>query len=691
MTGPVVQVTIDVAAGPTAQFRPSEMFGAGIDGAGKREVARLFTATNLAKMESAGLGPVSYRLRTELAIEAWHWNEEGAWSDPAREQGYWTSSDRPRHPVLISYGYRLPRRGDTIDQANNKGYSRLDDGDLASFWKSNPYLEAGFTGEGRSRPQWVVVEFPRPEAIDAAVIRWAVPFAKRYQVQYWTGADAYDDAGRWRTFAGGAVNDGQGGAAQLKLAAQPVKTRFVRVLLEVSSNTAPHGSSDPRDAAGFAIAEISLGAFMQGGRFVDSVRHAPSRGQTIMHVSSTDPWHRAVDRDPDLEQPGFDRVFNSGITRGLPVMVPVGALYDTPQNAAAEVSFLKARGYLVRRVEIGEEPDGQDVSPEDYGALYLEFARAVHAADPTVTVGGPSLQAAVSDTWLDANPDHSWTRRLMHYLSGRGALGSLGFFSFERYPFDDLCGDLGRKLVRETAMLSADLSRLRADDVPAAIPWIITEYGLSAFGGRGEVEMPGALVDADIAAQFASTGGAGAYLFGYGPARPYQGGRTCAGYGNLMLFEADAQGGALAPMPTFYESRMLTQDWAGGDDQIDAVFTAHIGARGGSGSTLTAYALRRNDGRWSLLLINRDRKAVHSVRIVLRTAARPAQMAGPLHIVQYGQAQYLWAPKGEQGRPGRDLPPLRFQLDRPGGAIDLPPWSLTVVTSANPAGAKDSQ
>ena len=36
----------------------------------------------------------------------------------------------------------------------------------------------------------------------------------------------------------------------------------------------------------------------------------------------------------------------------------------------------KKRGYPVSHIEMGEEPDGQYMLPEDYGALYLQFATA---------------------------------------------------------------------------------------------------------------------------------------------------------------------------------------------------------------------------------------------------------------------------------------------------------------------------
>src|ERR1043165_2695902 len=177
-------ITID-ASRPVNRFAPAKAFGAGIDGHEKGETLRQLSPSNIAAMRSAGLKPLTYRLRTELAGEAWHWNPRGRWSDAARHRGYWISDSTSAAPIKLSYGYRLPRRGNTIDQANDDGYSRIDDGDPETFWKSNAYLDEEFTHEPNSlHPQWVVIEFPKPQKINALRVLWGKPFPNTFRVQY---------------------------------------------------------------------------------------------------------------------------------------------------------------------------------------------------------------------------------------------------------------------------------------------------------------------------------------------------------------------------------------------------------------------------------------------------------------------------------------------------------------------------
>ena len=112
-----------------------------------------------------------------------------------------------------------------------------------------------------------------------------------------------------------------------------------------------------------------------------SISRAANRPSTW--PSSVDPWHAATDLDESKgDQVGFDFFFSSGVTRGLPAIVPIAMLYSTPEDAAAEIAYLYKRHYPIARIEMGEEPDGQKMLPEDYGALYLQFATAIHRLVP---------------------------------------------------------------------------------------------------------------------------------------------------------------------------------------------------------------------------------------------------------------------------------------------------------------------
>ena len=82
-------------------------------------------------------------------------------------------------------------------------------------------------------------------------------------------------------------------------------------------------------------------------------------------------------------------------------------------------------------------------------------------------------------------------------------MADFGFFSFEWYPFDDLCEEKPpQQLVRHPALIAETLQRLEQDGVPKDIPWIITEYGYSSFAGQAEVELPAALLNAEIVLQW---------------------------------------------------------------------------------------------------------------------------------------------------------------------------------------------
>ena len=686
---PVVISAIVSADHPVNRCVPTEALGAGVDGHDKGECAQMFTDRNIAEMLSAGLGPLTYRLRTELGGEVWHWNPRGTWSDPLHKCGYWTSGDLLGEPINVSYGYRLPRRGNTIDQANDDGYSRIADGDNESFWKSNPYLDSHFTGESNhAHPQWVIVDLGRHQSVNAIRIHWAAPYASQYRVEYWPGDDPMhlqpDEEDDWQSFAHGNIENAHGGDQLVRLAERPRSIQFVRIVMSRSSHTSAQTSDDVRDRLGFAIREIELGKIAADGRFHDHIRHAPDRHrQTIIYVSSTDPWHRADDIDPSVEQPGLDFILRSKLTNNLPVLLPVGVLYDTPDNATAEVSYLLRRNYNLEGIELGEEPDGQWVSPEDYAALYAGVARRLVSLNLHLKFGGPSLQNFEDQllTWVDPSGNRSWMNRFLKYI--RSAKVPFNFFSFEFYPFDNVCADSGPQLLKIPRRLGAVLKSLRADGVPSNIPWLMTEYGYSVFGGRPEVDIEGALFNADTVGAFLTLGGAKSYLYGYEP--NYLQDELKCSWGNLMMLQLIPKRDQLNRLSAYYAAQLITKEWMQPINEPHEIFLVTVnkmknGAHEVMRPTVTAYAVRRPDKQWTLLAINKDpkRAAELNVEFNLPGAKQLVGFVGQVEVIQFSRTQYAWHADGPNGHPIRSLPPTHH-IEEASSPCELLPYSLTVL------------
>lgn len=678
----VWEVHVD-AARAAHSFDPDQALGSSMDILPYGMVNKVYTKPIIQECISAGWGPISYRQNTELQIAAWHWNHNGTWSDAARQSGYFIGSSEPADFLRHSYGYPLPRRGNTRNGGAERGYSRLTDGNPASFWKSNPYLSQHFTGEDDAlHPQWVVLDLGAAEQVSVLRIDWAVPYARRYEVQYWTGEHAMDEpaGGRWTTFPQGAVQDGRGGSVTLKLAASPVSARFLRLWMTEPSNTcAAPGSSDPRDCAGYAITELYAGNLNDDGELVDLVQHRPDQGQTATYCSSIDPWHSAADLDVHAgDQTGFDLFFTSGITNHLPAMVPVAMLYGNPEDAAAQIAYLKRRGYPIAYVEMGEEPDGQYMLPEDYAALYLQWAAAIHRIDPDLKLGGPVFQGVNEDikAWPDSQGRTSWLGRFLSVLKQRGRIGDLAFMSFEHYPFAP-CSVTWSDLYREPQLISHILQVWRDDGLPENVPMMNTESNVSWQLTQPFTEIFSALWLADSVGAFLSAGGAAYY---HSPIQPEPLRPGCRGWTTYGNFVADETLKIRAHTAQYFSARLINLEWVKHGGGLHGIFSAACGLNDAAGHVLiTAYAVRRPDGEWSLLLVNRDQFNAHSVRPVFyNQGGSRSVFEGPVRAASFGSAQYVWHSEGSSSRPDPDGPAAISTVPA-ASPFTLPAASVTVL------------
>jgi hypothetical protein len=642
-------ITVDVSHS-TNHFVPKETLGAGVDRIAVEAIDKDLLQPTLEKTLASGWQPVTYRQNTELAVEAWHWNPQGTWSD-AGGKGYFIGSATALETIRYSYGYALPRRGFTRnDGTDNVGFSRLTDGDLNTFWKSNPYLAQRFTGESDAlHPQWVMLDLTQVQQIDSIRIAWGEPYARRYVVQYWTGDDPIKAVTRgvWQTFPLGTVTAGKGGPETIRLSGSPMPVRFVRIWMTESSNTCDaDGPGDARNCVGYSIRELYLGTSTEDGTFHDVLRHTPDQEQTATYCSSVDPWHQPSDLGSTKQaQMGFDLFFTSGVTRGLPAMVPVAMLYDTPDNAAAEIAYLKKRGYPISYVEMGEEADGQDMLPEDYAALYLQWAAAIHRMDPALKLGGPSFQGVNKDieVWPDANGKVSWTGRFVDYLKQHGRMNDLAFFSFEHYPYDP-CRTPWGVLYDEPELVSHIMQVWHEDGIPADMPMFITEGNLSSGASETYQDIFAGIWLADYIGAFLNSGGNGVYFFHYLPLQMEPGCNSSPG--TFGMFTIDANYQIQQPLAQFFAAQLINLEWVQPGGSEHQVFSAKGDVQDGAGHELvTAYAVKRPDGKWAVMAVNRDQQNAHRVRIYF---AGPGQRAntfdGRVEVSTFGSAQYQWHP-----------------------------------------------
>lgn len=666
-----------------SSFSPVRSLGAGIDRLRGGITDKVMTAEFIKKIQSAGWQTVSYRQNTELFAEAWHWNPKGKWSNASAKEGYFVGDATPTEMIRHSWAAPLPHRGYTRGDGN--GYSRLTDGDLNTYWKSNPYLTKQFTGED-DHPQWVTLDLGSQVEINAIRIAWAAPYATKYRVQYWRGArDPFEHSARgiWQTFPLGSVNDGKGGTATLRLASWMTPVRYLRVWMTVSSGTCDtHGSGDPRNCLGFAIRELYAGTLSQSGDFQDILNHSPNRQQSVTVCSSIDPWHAETDMtEASGDQVGFDLFYTSGVTRGLPAVIPVAVLYSTPEDAAAQISYIKSRGYPISYIEMGEEADGQHMLPEDYATLYIQFAIAIHKVDPTLKLGGPSFEGVIEDVqvWPDSEGRVSWLGRFFDYLRSHDRIKEFSFLSFEHYPYE-ACNTSWNDLYREPDNIGHIIQAYKDDGLPPNTPIFVTEVNLGAQVSEAFVDIMGGLWWADFTGALFADGGTGDYFFHYIPGRLSS---DCNNsWGSFGMFQVDRDFNITNYNASYFAAQLITREWVQPVDAMHRVFRATSDARDPFGNLLvTAYVVERPDGQWSVMLVNKDPERAHGVEIKFTDAEGKGDryFKGQVDRITFGANEYRWRPNGANGHADPDGPQVKSTVNGGSGMVyGVPKASITI-------------
>jgi len=680
----IATIRVDVTPGHEINsFDPDVAIGSSIDALSHFGIDKVYTPHILQESLSAGWGPISYRNNTELRMAAWHWTENGTWSDAAGKRGYFTGSPELKEPIRYILPYALPHRGFSTSG------DRPITGPNLTYWKSNPYLTSKFTGESDAlHPQWVIVDLKSQKSVNAIRIDWAAPYATTYRVEYWVGKDPLEfdrgPEGEWKTFESGAPKNAVGGTETLKLTATPVTAQYFRIWMTASSNTCDeHGDGDTRNCVGYAIKAIDLGTMDSNNEFKTSAVDAAEQQKFTYCSSSIDPWHSADDVNSSGmgQHTGFDLFYTSGITNNLPARIPVTMLYGTPNDAAAQIAYIERRGYPIAGIELGEEPDGKHAMPEDYGALYIQWATAIHKVDPRLKLGGPIFEGVNEDItlWPDDQGRKSWMGRFVAYLKAHGRLSDLAFVSFEHYPYEP-CTITWKSLYEEPKLTKHILDVWRADGVPKDVPLMITEDHLASALTGPMSTIFSALWLADNVGSFFEGGGA---VFYHSPIQPEALHNTCMGWATWSNFIADANYNIYGYTALYFAAHMVNLEWVQHRSGVHQMYGTSSRINDADGNALvTSYAVKRPDGQWALMLVNRDQDSAHTVRIDFdNTQTKHSKtFSGPVTSTTFGSEQYVWKNDGENSHADPDGPPVGMSVpETRERAFVLPKASITVL------------
>ena len=146
----------------------------------------------------------------------------------------------------------------------------------------------------------------------------------------------------------------------------------------------------------------------------------------------------------------------------------------------------------------------------------------------------------------------------------------------------------------------------------------------------------------------------------YSPPHP-----ACANsWGTYHMFMVDDHYHIKQRTSQFFAAQMITQEWVQSGDAEHRQFLAASDVKDSEGNVLvTAYALQRPDGQWSLMLINKDDDNAHAITISFRDGgSRPRPFAGEAARITFGKAQYQWHPDRKRGHADPDNPPVRSTI-----------------------------
>jgi hypothetical protein len=147
------------------------------------------------------------------------------------------------------------------------------------------------------------------------------------------------------------------------------------------------------------------------------------------------------------------------------------------------------------------------------------------------------------------------------------------------------------------------------------------------------------------------------------------------------MFATDNKHQVSQPLSQFFASQLINLEWLKPGHEVHELYSAEGDIEDAAGHKLvTAYAVKRPDGQWALLMVNRDQENSHSVSIKFHNAdsGRDGSFSGSVDTLTFGSAQYHWDPLRKIADPDGPVLKSRITGDR-SSSFQLPAASLVVV------------
>ena len=150
----------------------------------------------------------------------------------------------------------------------------------------------------------------------------------------------------------------------------------------------------------------------------------------------------------------------------------------------------------------------------------------------------------------------------------------------------------------------------------------------------------------------------------------------------LLLIDENYK--VIAYPPQYMASQLITREWVQPIDAPHKLFKASSDITDAAGNVLvTAYAVERPDGKWSVMLVNRDQHNDHAVKLVFNDgpSGHDRHFSGPVDRITFGSKEYKWQAEGDRGgHADPDGPPTKSNISgSPDTLYTLPMASITVL------------